>query len=148
MDSNPDVAQTPDGEGQAQPPEVVRPKPEPWTKKKRKTVKKPKRNRTRRHGVAGRKWTWGLLNVFQPVRRWTMQGRLVRPTLRTTIPGCIYYAMKRIKRGNDARVHRAAIEDGLELLTIQPTFRRVQTELRMLAKLGVITRTKHPKTRS
>jgi hypothetical protein len=123
----------------------VKPKPEPWTKKRKKI--KPKRKRTRRHGISGRKWTWGHINIFQPVHRWTLQGRLVRPTLRRTIPGCIYYAMKRIKRGTDVRVHQAACDDGLELLTIQPTMKRVQTELRMLAKLGVITRTKHPKTR-
>src|SRR6266576_3006439 len=109
MDPTPDVPQTSDDQSQASP-EVVKPKPEPWTKKKKRKVTKPKRKRTRRHGVSGRRWSWGHINDFQPVYRWTIAGRLVRPTLRTTIPGCIYYAMKRIKRGSDAKVHRAACE--------------------------------------
>jgi hypothetical protein len=145
MDPSSDETQTPDHQDQA-PPEVVKPKPEPWTKKRTRKPKPKPKPRTARHGVAGRHWTWKHLNVFQPVHKWTVYGRLVRPTLRTTIPGCIYYAMKRVKRGSDVRVHKAAIEDGLEALTVQNTLWRVQKELRLLAKLGVIKRKKHPKT--
>jgi hypothetical protein len=53
--------------------------------------------------------------------------------------------MKRIRRGTDARVHQAALDDGLASMTVQPTYRRVQFELRALARLGVIRRVKHPK---
>lgn len=127
------------------PPTEVVDKPEPWTKKRK--ARKKKWRRTKRRGIAGRKWSWGYINVFQPVRRWSIKGRLVRPTLRSTIAGCVYYAIKRIKRGNDARVHQAAIEDGLEMLTVQQTFPRVQDELRKLARLGVITRSRHPRRR-
>lgn len=119
------------------------PKRTPWTKPK------PVVKRSRRHGASGRKWTWGYLNIFQPVSKWTIHGRLIRPTTRDTIPGCVYYAIKRIKRGSDALVHRAACEDGLRSLTRQKTYPRVQAELRLLARLGVIKRTKHLKdTRS
>jgi hypothetical protein len=152
MDTGSDQTQTPDGND----PEVCtrcavrgcdgfecRPKPEPWSKK----TKRGPKPKTKRKGTAGRHWSWGHLNVFQPVHKWTIRGRLIRPTLRRTIPGCIYYAMKRIARGSDRLVHRAALEDGLGELTIQPTFPRVQAELRLLAQLGVIKRTKHPKTK-
>lgn len=122
---------------------TCRPKPEPWTRKRKRTKKKT----TKRHGLVGRKWTWNILNTFQKTSKWTVRGRLIRPTLRNTIPGCIYYAMKRIKRGTDARVHAAACADGLELLTIQPTFRRVQAELRLLAKLKIIKRVSHKRRR-
>lgn len=132
VDPTPVEPETSDGQDQTA---VV--KPEPWTKR---TPVPRRRTRTRRHGITGRKWTWGYVNVFQPVHKWTVRGRLVRPTLRTTIPGCIYYAMKRVKRGTDDRIHRAALDDGLETLTVQPTFSRVQKELRLLQKLGVITR--------
>jgi hypothetical protein len=136
---------TPETEPEPQP-EVERPKPRPWTKKPKTKTKKGKRRTTFRHGVLGRKWSWGHVNTFQPTTKWTVRGRLIRPTTRGTIPGCIYYAIKRIKRGSDRAVLQAAIEDGLQEMTIQPLFRRVQVELRLLAKLGVIKRTKHPKS--
>lgn len=113
--------------------------------KKTRGARRKTKTETKRHGTTGRTWTWGYLNTFQPIRKWTREGRLSRPISRKTIPGCIYYAIKRIKRGTDKKVYDAAIHDGLEALTIQPLYRRVQIELRLLARFGVIKRTKHLK---
>lgn len=74
-----------------------------------------------------------------------MEGRLHRPTLRNTINGCIYYAMKRIKKGSDRSVHLAALEDGLADLTVltgNPQKKLVQDELRRLARWKIILRTR------
>jgi hypothetical protein len=100
------------------------------------------RSITKRHGIVGRKWTWGYINTFQPVEKWTKQGRLTRPLPRDTIAGCVYYAMRRVKKGTDLRILEAALDEGLAALTVQDMMPRVQRELRVMAKLGVIKRTK------
>ena len=74
--------------------------------------------------------------------KWTRKGRTIRPAPRNSGIGCIYYAMKRVQKGSDKRVHEAALEDGLAALTTQNTYSLVQNELRTLARLGVIKRTK------
>lgn len=124
-----------------------RAKAKSWREWSRRRVVEKRIKTTKRHGVKGRKkWNWGYLNSFRPVHLWTKEGRLIRPVVRTTIPGCIYYAMKRIKRGSDAKVLAAALEDGLrDITTKQATLYRVQVELRLLARLGIVSRTRPKK---
>lgn len=115
-------------------------KPEPWTKKrKRKKVKSNYRG-----GKKGRHWSWGFVNVFRSQeKKWTTYGRLTRPTLRTTIAGCIYYAIRELKKATDRRVYQQAMENGLgEISRNKNLFPRVQKEMRILAAMGIVARAK------